>query len=91
MAKSNSRSKSFLDPLFKLKPKTYFIIIVVLLLFIIFRPDCMLLEGNTNKPRKRNGRSRSRRRQPRRRVFRIHDLSPDVKGIFKKYFEKKSN
>ena len=43
-----AKSKTLLDPLFKFKPEHYLVIIVLLALFLFFRPDCTLREGQEN-------------------------------------------
>ncbi len=39
--------------IFSFKPEYYLVVIVILALFLVFRPDCTLLEGQTNAPPER--------------------------------------
>tara|TARA_B100000686_G_scaffold350253_1_gene445710 strand:- start:358 stop:900 length:543 start_codon:yes stop_codon:yes gene_type:complete len=41
--------KNFLNSLLNFKPEHYLVVIVILALFLVFRPDCMLLEGQRNR------------------------------------------
>ena len=40
--------KNFLNSLLNFKPEHYLVVIVILALFLFFRPDCMFIEGQTN-------------------------------------------